>query len=726
MPALKLHLVATPVHDLRSIASRLGVLTRTLQRKPDLIDAIAHAWEDAATAHRILAALSPAAQGALAHLRRVTHTPAALFFAEYGAIRHARTQAPDDPPWRRPASVAEELYYAALLGAFDLKPLRTAAYLCTPNDLPIPAALDASTRSVPVVDSPDDDAPAAWTLAYDVAQWLILLHELTLAGTPAFTATPPRWPTPQLAQRLNQRFSAPTLAPLPRAPTHNHRLRLVLFLAAAAGFHHQGALTPSAWAWLAEAPEQQTALLWRTWLDASSHLRQQFAFADGLIPPPWPAPLLSALRTASAPITLTHLAEHMLQYAPLPAPFWVHQVDSLTALHRLVANLLAQVLIPFGMVVRHRQARGILYSLTALGRFLLGVDGGSPPHWQPTPLSPIDGADASDLFSSASAMTTLTFSPAFAGAADGWRVKLPVGAPCHLQAALTAYAEHVITIGAPPDVVQCYALTHATLARAIANGFGWPQLAATLEQFGFSLAAPPCRQLAEHFARIPVLTLRTHTLLHADDRTTFQAVLTDPALRPLIDDLLAATSATLQADPAVVQQRLQAAGYAVRADALVTDAPASAAPPAAAALWLAGSLYRRLADWLALPLPLLNAQLDALLAGLSPLQRSALTAYRDRLEASLLDLLDGRIFAPPDFSVDVAAHRQRLEVAIAARRPVTLDYFSPGRNLLTRRPVAPYWLEPFGSHLYLRAECLLTGRVLLFRLDRIQAIEIGD
>lgn len=705
MPALRLHLAATPVHDLRSMASRLGILARSLQRKQALINAIACAWEDADTQRRILTTLSPAAQGALAHLRRVTRTPAALFFAEYGAVRHARTHDTGDAPWRNPASVAEELYYAALLGAFDLKPLRSTAYLCTPGDLaelaglpfaaPTPPAPDADLRAGPT--------PAAWTLAYDVAQWLILLHESTLAGDVTL-ATPARWPARQTLQRLNQRCAAPALEPLPRAPTHNHRQRLVLFLTTAAGFHQHGALTPLGWTWLAEPPEQQTALLWRTWLDASPLMRQQYAFADGLIPHPWPIPLLHALQASPAHTTATHLAEHMLQQAHLPDPFWVHQVDSLTALQRLVTQVLSQVLIPFGVVVRHPHTRDGCFGLSALGRFFLGVDQEARLQWRAT----------SSAYLVASLRST----------EDGWRIELPSSTPCHLQAALTAYAMHVATTGAPPDVVQHYVLNHATLAQALSAGFGWPQLAVTLEELSISLASPPCRQLADHFARIPAITLQTRTLLHAADRTTLQALLEDPTLRPLIADLLAAATATLDADPALVSQRLQSAGYAVRAEPFLP--PDATPPPASAALWLAGSLYRRLADFLALPLPLLPAQLDALLAGLTPLQRSTLTVYQERLEAALLDLLEGRIFAPPTFTVDVAAHRQRLEAAAADRRPVTIDYFSPGRNLLTRRPVQPYWIETSGNHLYLRAECLLSGRVLLFRLDRIQAIEEGE
>jgi hypothetical protein len=722
MPALRLHLAATPVHDLRSMASRLGILTRSLQRKQALINAIACAWEDADTQRRIFASLSPAAHGALAHLRRVTRTPAALFFAEYGTVRHARTHDAGDSPWHNPASVAEELYYAALLGAFDLKPLRNTAYLCTPGDLteltPPPSVAPAS----PAQDNrriASTAAPAAWTLAYDVAQWLILLYELTLAGDTAFTATRARWPAPQLAQQLNRRFAAPAPEPLPRAPAHNHRLRLVLFLAAAADLHQHGVLTPLGWTWLAEAPEQQTALLWRAWLDAAPRLRQQYAFADALIPRPWPTPLLHALQAAPEHTTTAHLAEHMLQQAHLPNQFWVHQVDSLTAMHRLVAHLLSQVLLPFGAVVRHHHARIACFSLSALGRFLLGVDQEPRPLWQPEP--PPATADAPDEYSDSAAYSI--HSPTLSSTDDGWRIELSPATPRHLQAALTAYAAHIATTGAPPYVVQHYALNHATLARAIAAGFGWPQLASTLEQLSFSLISPPCRQLADHFTQIPVITLQTHTLLHTADRATLQALLADPALRPLIDDLLAATTATLHAEPDVISQRLQASGYAVRAN---TRQPSEASPPASAALWLAGTLYRRLADFLALPLPLLPAQLDTLLADLSPIQCSILTAYRSRLEAALLDLLEGRIYAPPTFTVDVLAHRQRLEAAAAAHRPVVINYFSPGRNLLTRRPIQPYWIETSGSHRYLRAECLLSGRVLIFRLDRIQAIEEGE
>jgi hypothetical protein len=531
---------------------------------------------------------------------------------------------------------------------------------------------------------------------------------------------------PNLPSSLNRRLAAPAPEPLPRAPAHHHRLRLVLFLAAAAGLHQATTACLRRWAGRGspKPPEQQTALLWRAWLDAAPRLRQQYAFADALIPRPWPTPLLHALQATPAQSTRPQPTWPSTCSSKRTCPIhsgcirWTSLTAQCTGSSPRCS--ISQALLPIWRWLSVTTTRAApRFSLSALGRFLLGVDQEPRPLWQPEP--PPATADAPDEYSDSAAYSI--HSPTLSSTDDGWRIELSPATPRHLQAALTAYAAHIATTGAPPYVVQHYALNHATLARAIAAGFGWPQLASTLEQLSFSLISPPCRQLADHFTQIPVITLQTHTLLHTADRATLQALLADPALRPLIDDLLAATTATLHAEPDVISQRLQASGYAVRAN---TRQPSEASPPASAALWLAGTLYRRLADFLALPLPLLPAQLDTLLADLSPIQCSILTAYRSRLEAALLDLLEGRIYAPPTFTVDVLAHRQRLEAAAAAHRPVVINYFSPGRNLLTRRPIQPYWIETSGSHRYLRAECLLSGRVLIFRLDRIQAIEEGE
>lgn len=124
-----------------------------------------------------------------------------------------------DSPWHNPASVAE-LYYAARLGAFDLKPLRNTAYLCTPgrpdgiNAAALsrpgfarpgqspdrqhgsPSRLDARLRRCPVVD------PA---VRVDTCRrYRLHCHTRVLAGAPNLHSNP------------NRRFAAPAPEPLPR------------------------------------------------------------------------------------------------------------------------------------------------------------------------------------------------------------------------------------------------------------------------------------------------------------------------------------------------------------------------------------------------------------------------------------------------------------------------------------------------------------------------------
>ena len=704
MPVLRHHLAATPVHDLRRITSRLGLLTRSLQRKTELIDVIVEAWGKPETRAFVLSALSPAARGALAHLLRVARTPSALFFAEYGAIRHARTFHAADSPWRSSLSVSEELYYFALIAAFDLKPIRTASYLCLPDDLNLEQALEGKQPAAATLDAiEDDDAYCAglpvWTTAYDVAQWLILLYEQSLYGEATATASRTRWPALHTMQQLNQRLASPERQPFAQAPSRRNRLRLILFLADAAGLHEYGVLTPLGWTWLAELPEQQTALLWRAWLDASPLIRRQYAFADGLIPHPWPLPLLRAIKSlATRDFSAAELTEHMLQQEQLSAQFWRHQVDSLSALRRLVARVMNQVFAPFGIVRSQRGEHGVLYALTPLGAHLLGTRRAQQLAWQP------------------SAVPTLQA----VGADRTWRISAPPTIPFRTQADLAAYAVHVETRGVPPHVVQYYQIDDASLARAISTGFRWPGLAATLERLALPVDSVEYRQLADRFAHIPTLGLRTRTLLVAEDRDALRELLEHPVLRPLIDNLLSAATATLKTTPDEASRRLRAAGYAVRSDEMA--AASATASSSQGALWLAGSIYRYLAAFLPLPMPLQPSQLDDLIADLTPVQRSTLSASLEKMETALLELLDGRIYAPPAFTVDVAAHRLRLETAAAQRQPLYIDYFSPGRNLLTRRPIEPYWIEQVGQQLYVRAECLLSGRILLFRLDRIRAI----
>ena len=700
MPTLYLHLNATPLHDLRSIASRLGVAGRAPKCKADYAHAIANAWADPLVRDRIRIALSPAARSALLHLLNVKRTPAALFFAEYGAIRPARTRERGESPWRNPATVAEELYYSALLAVADLKRLHNARYLCVPDDLDLDRDIWFPMRPTvgqTLENEPSEDIPA-WSIAYDLAQWLILVQEQSMTGNRILPARGRVWPSPALLQTLNRRLACPEAEPLPRAPTQTKRLRLLLFLADAAHLCRDGALLPLAAAWLNEPTEQQTALLWKTWLEADPFMRQRYALADGLVAKPWPTPLLTALATLPHGATIGQIADHILDQPQFPAQYWTHQVDSLGDFNHLVTSAVSQVLIPFGILKPHRPGRGTAtYHLTGLGEYLLGIDTEHQSLWH--------------CGSTAGARMT--------SAADSWQLDVPATIPVRVQADLAAYADHAATSRRDATVIQHYSIDGSSLARAISAGHRWPAFEVALSHPDITVSDIGIQSLATFFARIPKLSLRTHTLLQTDRPESLRALLENLELRPLVNDLLSATTATLAVPPETATGHLQTHGYAVDGE---TSPNPSGQPDESGALWLAANIYRRLADFLPIPLPLMPSTADALLSAKSPVQRSALTVFYESIESALRDLLDGRIFAPPVFAGDVEAHRAHLEKAATESNPLYLDYFSPARNLLTRRPVTPLWLETLDDHLYLRAECLLSGRILLFRLDRIHAI----
>ncbi len=682
------------------MASRLGVAGRRPKHKADYTHAIANAWADPQVRNRIRTALSPAARDALLHLLHAKRTPAALFFAEYGVIRPSRTRERGELPWRNPTTVAEELYYSALLGTADLKPLRSAHYLCAPDDLDLDLDNWFPTRpsgGESRKNEPDEAVPA-WSLAYDLAQWLILVQEQSIAGNSILPARAKVWPSSTLLQALNRRLACPDTEPIPHAPTQTSRLRLLLFLADAAHLCRNGVLLPLAAAWLNEPTEQQTALLWRTWLEADPLMRQRYSLADGLVAKPWPAPLITALVTLPHGVTTGQIADHILNQTQLPAQYWAHQVNSLSDFNRLVSRVVGEVLVPFGILSSHRVGHGTAtYRLNELGEYLLGIDTSRRLRWRPS----------------------LTASTRMTSGSNSWQLEVPASIPLRVQASLAAYADHAATSRCNAAVVQHYAMDRSSLARAISAGHRWPALSAALSHPALAVSDEDRQAIATFFAKIPKLSLRTHMLLQTDHPEMLRALLENPVLRPLVDNLLSATTATLAVPPDTAVSHLQACGYAVDGEASLDP---SGSPDEFGSLWLAANIYRRLADFLPLPLPLRPSTADALLSAKSPTQRSALTVFYETIESALLDLFDGRIFVPPAFTGDVEAHRIRLERAAGRAEPLFLDYFSPARNLLTRRPVTPLWIETVDDRPYLRAECLLSGRILLFRLDRIHTI----
>lgn len=108
---------------------------------------------------------------------------------------------------------------------------------------------------------------------------------------------------------------------------------------------------------------------------------------------------------------------------------------------------------------------------------------------------------------------------------------------------------------------------------------------------------------------------------------------------------------------------------------------------------------------------------EALSSALSKLEKVVPATARERLKeiGQKLDLANA---APSQMGP--------LARAIAERREVEFDYFTPGRNQTERRAVRPHELINHRGQWYLSAFCLSRCEDRLFRLDRINALVLTD
>jgi len=740
--SLQAHLLTMPYKDLRGLATRLGLRQRLHARKDEWIALITAGWQQPAQQQAWLHALSPAASQAIGRLLQAEQLPAALFWGEYGPVRQVTaTQQWSPPPWQAPTTVSEELYYSGLLAPADAPTLARARWLALPTDLHPPLAIHIGSGSVdqpsrgavgplfcpPTSLSPVPSAPPlppAWPLCHDVGQSLIYLH-----SQPELRLQQGRWLTHRQVAALNERLWAPRVSV--RLPGHRHSpyLRLLSCLAEVGELYHQGGLTPNGWTWLAATPAAQRAWLWQAWCTATPSQRQRYGLPAATVGAPWPQPLLRQLQAVATQPSFTapELVDGLLRHDNTGAAFWAANFQRLSALDQTVAQTLVENLVPFGIVAADAQ-RPDVYQVTPTGAALLAQ--------QPSP-SPID---APSRLPNGKAPFTEHPSPATAGVIPTWGClgdgatatcwldlsALPSPATLHTQAQLVLYGTYALPPARSPQAYHRYQFTAATLAQAAAAGYGLPNLLTTLAQAGLLLTPAQQAQLTAWHAQGRQLTLIQALLLRTTTPAQLAEISQRHALQPVLAEILAPTVALIRTDPATFAAQLQRQGYYVAAPATHPAAQGenSAPNPAtSAALWLAGRLYAHLGDHLALPLPPPFAELDRLLASLSPTQQAVLQAQAAQMHQHLLTLLDNLAFTPPPHPSDPAQWREQLIVAIDTGVRLQLVYFSAGRNLTTQRLIDPYWIEEHHTIPYLRAYCHSAGRVLTFRLDRIAALE---
>jgi len=745
--------------ELRAIVANLGLgRSRDENAKASWIDAIADTWLHSPTGTPLLEELSLRAQAALHRLCQGGAMPAALFWGEYGNIRRPGAAARNDAatatrPWRQPANAAEELFYRGLLFPQTNQPIDQAARVGLPFELirrvrqlaqqpeggPLAAFQSAGEdrRRAPTA---LPTAPPA--LVHDLAQWLIYLHQ-----QPTLRLQHGRWLAPHHLQAVNQRLLHAARTP-PRSHKRSPWLAFLSFLATAAALQSQGKVTAAGYAWLAATPQAQYQQLWDSWFQSTHSLRRAYALPAALLPTPW-LPLTLPL-LANDNFTPAQLSNVMLHLAEEQQPLFVAYLPDLHTLDQQHAQLLGVLATYFAAVepaARLSPAQplldaaltgtddpvaydepptvGLAFQLTALGAWLLkGAAAVAPSwHWQSN----------ADLTQTATAL----------------HIRLVTDSSPLGQAYLAAFAVYQ-----PPDPAagashlppyrHHYQLDEASVARAAAAQVGLPTLWEAFTLLGLPSTPALSARIQGWYSVGEQLKVTSLPVLQTKNAALMAQLYATAALRPLLGELLSPTVTVWHGEPAALLAILgrhgfypdlttwapTAAGEPATDGAAPAEAagalPAQAAPDSTAigGLWLAAQLYTTLGHFLPLPIPQPVALLAQWFASLTPQHQAQLQAQLAHHQAHLQTLLDDLPLTPPPQPSDPAQWVGVIDAALAAGQRLQLVYFTAGRNLTTQRLVEPYWREEQHGIPYLRAYCHSAGRVLTFRLDRIQALEV--
>lgn len=703
-----------PQRDLRAIATRIGVRKADSNRKQAWVLAV-HRFQLAPDAPAfLLGLLSPSALQALNRLLGADALPTALFLAEYGPVRRAGVNRSWSPsPWQQPASVSEELYYAGLLFPADPKPIERSRMVTVPPDLRRHLAPQFATLRM--------TQARPFPLLHDLVQVLFYLHQ-----HPDLSLQHGRWLSPYHVAQLNQRLLNPDPPPLPTSHKRSHRLRFLFFLAQAAGLLAGSEVTAFAWFWAAESPAQQMTLLWQAWLGASTDLRRFYVQPGSYLPAPWPHLLVKQLAEIPMPCSPDQLTARILAASPAFQGFFLAYLEDLSQLDALIADILADPLAQLSVTFAQpdqaspdpAQAQATRrFSLTPTGRWLL----------QPTQAALPDGLESwPNPDPSGQAMVMLFVEEE----TEGWLLSLDTTVAPHRLLPLAPFVEHLALDRSGPVPHHRLKVGPGRLAQAAAQGHELAALFRALDELGIALSPAHLAQLAAWHGQGRQLALSLLPVLRSANPESLQAVLGHAAAAKVIREVLTPTLAVLDLPLPQALGQLATAGFFAQsnhadlpqaADPEATPDPGVNAGADVGMIWLTGQVYALLARHLPLPTPPFR-HLAALFAQLLPTQQAGLTVQLDRIQADLGGLLDGLVFTPPPNPTDPARWQPILRSAIEDEALLTMDYFVAGRNLLTHRTVQPHFLEERKGVLYLRAYCHSAGRVLSFRLDRIQGL----
>jgi proteasome accessory factor C len=147
-----------------------------------------------------------------------------------------------------------------------------------------------------------------------------------------------------------------------------------------------------------------------------------------------------------------------------------------------------------------------------------------------------------------------------------------------------------------------------------------------------------------------------------------------------------------------------------------------------------GVVHIENAEFLARPVRLGSSEASALIVALRALREGSPEVSHEVIDRCLVKLEDAAASGTAAPRVEVhlprsdqgEQHLALLREAIASNRQARLDYYVPTRDETTQRVVDPLELLIGDGHDYLDAWCHLAQARRLFRIDRINAVDIVD
>lgn len=686
----------------RAVIGGLGLRPQSAPRKADWIATIVRGWHDPVLQRQWIEALSPAGQRALQRLLAAGSLPTTLFTAEYGAVR--------SPDWRggalpsQPHTATEELYYRGLMQPTERGDPQLAPRLAIGEDLrqALLPLLPPCALPTPIPD--DFPQPQAMPLLlHDVAQYLAYLH-----ARPDLELQYGRWLPAACLPELQQRLLRPEADPVTSQRQSTWLARLA-FLASAAELHLQGRITPAGWRYLRQPPAEQLRILWQACQRANAAQRKSYRQPIHMLFMAWPERVGRHLLEQPGPYTADRLTETLLGAEPALDTFLVANFADLSEVDAELTSFLDDLAI---WEAAAQVTTGVAddvqtwYWLTPLGRWLLDPAANTAPDWSWT------------AHGTAAEVKTDGSEPA-------WRYELATYMlPAH-HVQLSGYARHTCGPG-EHGATHRYSLEADSVASAAAHSRGLPELLEVLRALSMPAAPAQFAQIQRWHAAGRSIRLELMPVVRTAHAEDLHRIWQEPALRLFLGEVLSPTTAVWRGDWRKFVRALRQAGLHADVSALAKEAEEVGSKSEdvahAAALWLASQVYNLLGRFLPVSMPVDSQHQQTLLARLSSVQRSALQAEFRDIEERLHALLDGRLFVPPPEPSDPDTWRAEIEAAVSEGRRLEIIYWSPARNLPTRRCVRPCWTWEEKGAAYMMAYCELADAYLTFRLDRIQSL----